>query len=298
MSNIKLFKVSNDIVNEIVGTSIKLETKLQRLIETNLEALLGIRFLASEYSTGTAHGDRIDTLGIDENGRPVIIKYKRSSNENIVTQGLYYLDWLMDHQKDFAYLVSERLEQKTVSQVEWSAPRLLCIAGNFTKFDERAIKQMKRNIELIRYRQFADDLLLFENVTVSDKTNDENKQGSMVYPKRTSTDKVSKADQEISDWHEEIRSYLMNLGDDVQERCQKYVTIYKRSKNFAVLEPRVRKHKLLVHVKISPDTIDCEAGFTRDRRGMHAWGPLEITISSQSDIERVKPLLKKSYDAS
>ena len=43
---------------------------LQRLIEQNIETMLGIRLLGSEYSTGPKHGGRIDTLGIDENASP------------------------------------------------------------------------------------------------------------------------------------------------------------------------------------------------------------------------------------
>ena len=65
--------------------------------------------LASEYSTGPKHGGRIDTLGIDENGNPVIIEYKRATNENVINQGLFYLDWLLDHRAEFKLLVMERL---------------------------------------------------------------------------------------------------------------------------------------------------------------------------------------------
>lgn len=35
----------------------------------------------------------MDTLGIDENNAPVVVEYKRSSNENVINQGLFYLDW-------------------------------------------------------------------------------------------------------------------------------------------------------------------------------------------------------------
>jgi hypothetical protein len=49
--------------------------------------LLGVRFLASEFVT--SNGGRIDTLGLDENGCPVVIlEYKRASNENVINQGL------------------------------------------------------------------------------------------------------------------------------------------------------------------------------------------------------------------
>jgi RecB family endonuclease NucS len=52
---------------------------------------------ATEYETGKAHRGRIDSLGLDENGSPVIFEYKRTSNEDVINQGLFYLDWLMNH---------------------------------------------------------------------------------------------------------------------------------------------------------------------------------------------------------
>jgi len=45
MSDIKIFKIQNQTVNEIKGTSVALEKSLQDLMEKNLEEILGIRFL-------------------------------------------------------------------------------------------------------------------------------------------------------------------------------------------------------------------------------------------------------------
>lgn len=60
-----------------------IEKSVQTLFERNLESLLGVRFLATKYVT-TNGGGRIDTLGLDENGCPVILEYKRATNENVV----------------------------------------------------------------------------------------------------------------------------------------------------------------------------------------------------------------------
>jgi len=47
----------------------------------------------------------MDTLGLVDNGFPVIIEYKRSTNMNVINQGLFYLDWLVTHRGDFEMLV-------------------------------------------------------------------------------------------------------------------------------------------------------------------------------------------------
>jgi hypothetical protein len=135
MSDIKLFRISGDAVTQLEAKSATLERHVQSQIEKHLKELLGIQFLETEYSTGPRHGGRIDTLGIDENGCPVIIEYKRSLNENVINQGLYYLDWLLDHQGEFKLLVLDKFGKDLADKIDWSNPRLLCIAGDFTKYD-------------------------------------------------------------------------------------------------------------------------------------------------------------------
>src|SRR5215469_15993955 len=133
MSDLKLFRINSGIAVELLGTVLALEKPLQALIERNMEVLFGVRFVASEHSTGKKHGGRIDSLGIDENGSPVIFEYKRSVNENVINQGLFYLDWLMDHRADFELLVMKNLGPEPAQQIDWSGPRLICVANDFTR---------------------------------------------------------------------------------------------------------------------------------------------------------------------
>ena len=95
----------------------------------------------------------------------MIIEYKRATNENVINQGLFYLDWLLDHRAEFRLLVMDKLGEDVSGEIDWTAPRLLCIAGGFTRYDEHAVQQMNRNIELIRYRRFGETLLMLELVT-------------------------------------------------------------------------------------------------------------------------------------
>jgi hypothetical protein len=165
MSDIKLFRIGAGTVDELTGLTDTIEKSVQILFEKNLEALLGVRFLASEFTT--SNGGRIDSLGIDENGCPVILEYKRALNENVINQGLFYLDWLMDHRKDFQWLVLEKLGKRDAESVDWPAPRLICIAGDFNRYDDHAVKQIQRNIELIRYRRFGSELLMLDLVAAT-----------------------------------------------------------------------------------------------------------------------------------
>jgi RecB family endonuclease NucS len=104
-----LYQIKQNSTQQIKPSSFKSERELQRLFEANLEDLLGVRFVASEFTTGDRQRGRIDTLGLDEDGTPVIIEYKKSSKENIINQGLFYLDWLVDHKGDFTLIAQETL---------------------------------------------------------------------------------------------------------------------------------------------------------------------------------------------
>jgi len=302
MSDIKLFRTANNKVEELQGRSATIEKSLQTQIERHMEEFLGVRFLATEYSTGKAHGGRIDSLGLDENGCPVIIEYKRARDENVINQGLFYLDWLMDHQADFKLLVIEKLGKDAADGIEFSSPRLLCIASDFTKYDEHAVKQINRNIELIRYRRFGEDLLLLELVNATSVTESVHLSGGGKEPNqyKTAAEYLSQSPQELKDLYAELDVQLMALGDDVHKKELKYYFAYKRLQNFVCVEFYPQAKKLLVYLKINPDTIQLEDGFTRDVRsvGHFGTGDLQVTISSMADLEKTKPLLLRSYEAS
>ena len=51
---------------------------------------------------------RIDSLGIDKNGSPCIIEFKKNQNDNVINQGLSYLRWLLDHKADFEILCQNK----------------------------------------------------------------------------------------------------------------------------------------------------------------------------------------------
>lgn len=307
MSDIKLFRTEVGTVTELRGTAVALEKSLQTLIEGNMEAFLGVRFLASEFAT--TNGGRMDSLGIDENGSPVIVEYKRASNENVINQGLFYLDWLMDHRRDFEWLVLERYGAEQAKAVNWGTPRLICIAGDFTKFDAHAVNQMNRNIALVRYRRFGEELLLFELLTsASERPSREapaiiDAQGEPAiarprYLQKTVTQYLADADQELVDLYEATKAYLLAIGDDVEMKTLDNYVAFRRLKNFACVEVKPQIRHLKVFVKVDPDTIDLEPGFTRDVRkiGHFGTGDLEIIITDVANLDKAKPLMDRSYD--
>jgi len=310
MSDIQLFRLQNDAATELTAFAAALERNLQRLIEGQMETFLGVRFLATEYATGKTHRGRIDSLGLDENNCPVIIEYKRHSNENVINQGLFYLDWLLDHKAEFRWLVMEKLGKDVADSVEWPGTRLLCIAADFTRYDQHAVQQIPRNIELIRYKLFGEDLLLLELVntqTVAEPA-PQAPGPSAASPTGASpaaakpqgkdkgfAEQLEGAAAEIQALYADLRSFVFALGDDVTEKQPKLYVAFRKLKNFAcvVMHP----NKMLVILKLNPDTVALEEGFSRDVRQIGHWGTgdLELCLRNAADLERAKPLLERAY---
>lgn len=214
MPEIKLFNIStSNKSTQIKSKSLKLERQIQNIVEKNLEELFGIKFLASEYIIDNG---RVDTLGLDENNCPVVIEYKLNSNTNIINQGLFYLDWFMEHKAEFDILCREKLGAKI--DIDWDNPRLLCIATDFNKYDDNAIKQINRNIELIRYTLFEKDLLMIQLASaVSEKTRTTNTSGDKYICHRIEY-RLTTTNKNIIEYTKELDEYILNLGDDIQKK--------------------------------------------------------------------------------
>lgn len=302
MSDIKLFRIGAGTVHELSGSSVGLEKSLQSLIERHLEVFLGVRFLASEYSTGKTHSGRIDTLGIDENNSPVIIEYKRSLNENVINQGLFYLDWLLDHRAEFTLLAMKQAGPEVEDKIDWTSPRLICIAGDFTRYDEHAVAQINRTIELVRYRKYDDEYIVLElvNAVTATASADTSSSSTPKAKSKTVSDYLDQSPTDLRDLYQALEDDLVALGDDVTKKITQVYIAFRRIKNFACVEVHPQSKKLLLYLKVDPDTVPLKEGFTRDVRniGHFGTGDLEVTVALPEDLERAKPLIVDSYESS
>ncbi len=304
MSEIKLFRMANGRAVEVPGEAGGLEKSLQTLLEHNLDAMLGVRFGTSEHSTGKLHGGRVDTLGIDENDCPVILEYKRAVSENVVSQGLYYLDWLLDHKADFKLLVLDRFGKEAADAIDWTAPRLICVAADFTKHDEHAVRQINRNIDLVRYRRFGQELLALELLTstTADALGTDEDVPKPAPGKQSGDKPVSQSlaemEQSLRDLWEQLRAFLLGLGDDVTEKHLKLYIAFRRIRNFVTV--CVLRKGLCLYLHVDPVTVTIEEGFTRDMREKGHWGTgdLEVWVTDRASLKKAEPLIVRAYEGS
>jgi len=291
MAEIKLFKIGNQI-EELKSSSTAIEKELQNIIEKNMYEFFGVRFLKSEYKIDNG---RMDSIGIDENNCPVIFEYKCHTNENVINQGLFYLNWLLEHKANFKLLVLEELGSEVAKEIDWSMPRIICIAGDFNRYDEEAIKQINRNVSLIKYKKYGNELLLFELLNSNTVAPIEVEDDGKKHIDKSFLQQYENAPSKFKDIYDELKDYALNLGEDVSENTLKLYSAFKKIKNFSTIE--IYQSRILLNVKLNPDDFVLNENL-RDIRNIGHWGvgDMQLIIRSEKDLELAKELIQKAYE--
>ena len=296
MSEIKLYQTTEKVL-ELMPSSVGFEKELQTLVEKNMNVFFGVTFLKSEF---VIDGGRMDSLGLDENYSPIIFEYKRSINENVINQGLFYLDWLMGHKKDYEWVVMEALGKDVAKKIDWSAPTVVCIASDFTKYDIYAVNQISRNIKLVKYIRYGKDFVLFEQVN-SPKTGSSNNMGlnstgsaSPAIHYTTQEELLPKIPSKIRDLFKEICAFIELIDEELDAVQLKYYKAYKKIQNVICIE--AHKEKVILYLKLDPTKEKLVRGFSRDvsKIGHYGTGSLEISISDEAQFEEAKPIIERA----
>lgn len=292
MSEITLFKIKPN-VKKINGNTVLIEKEIQTIIENNMYQFFGVTFLASEYAFD---GGRMDSIGIDENYSPVIFEYKRTQNENVINQGLYYLNWLLEHKDSFELLVLKKLGKQFSDQIDWSIPRVLCIAGDFNKYDEEAIKQINRKVTLFKYRKYDDDLIMFEQLNTNNvqPLNNVSTDSSNKKAETTFLENLDKISPKLKLIYDDIKDFTLKIGDEVSFEPLKLYGAFKKITNFCSVV--IKQNKLKMYFKLDPTKYSNECLRDVSDLGHRGTGDLEMTITDECQMELVKQLIQDAYN--
>jgi predicted transport protein len=293
---------------ELQGATVALKVELQRRVEAGMEPMLGIRFLASEYPTGQWHRGRIDTLGLDENGAPAVVEFKKGSDSGVLSQAVSYLTWLCSASFEFEALVKKKLGPEAVESIDWRNPRAVCIAAGFSHHDRVAVHDNPRPIDLVRYRVFDGGLLSL--LLVESGAGSAN---SVPPPQRRRRALLGSGNGEgpelaqatigpapacLRDLYAELDEVLTAWGE-VEVRTLRHYVAYRLMVNRASVVFRPAHEVILVYLTLDPDTVTLEEGFTRDMRGIGhlGTGDVEVRITSAADLEKAGPLIRRAFEA-
>ena len=300
-----LFQRTKSKLNTVEQTNFDSEKSLQHLIEQNLETVFNCRFVASEFVTGALHGGRIDTLALSEDHNPVIIEYKKVESSELINQSLFYLAWIQDHRGDFEIAAQKELGPDI--EVDWSDIRVICIAPNFRKYDLHAVQVMGANLELWSYRLYKDDSLYFEEIfqksigtssstsgnsalTAGQKAALTRKTGSYTFDEH-----LKDRPKSIQQMAVNLQEFMLGLDPSMEESPKKFYVAYKISQNIVCME--VQQKRLLLYLKLDPNTLDELPKFARDVReiGHYGTGDLELSVNNESDLDSAKKLCELAY---
>lgn len=279
-----------------------LERDIQNIFEDNLIELLNVTFLAHEYST--SFGGRMDTLGIDNEGNPCVIEYKKGQNDSVINQGLSYLRWLLDHKDSFEKLCNEK---KVTIQIQWGAPRVICVAESYNKFDADTADLLPINIELYKYKLYEDDLLVldkenYQKVKLSDKpkfTNGDSAKQEKLQEVYTLEDHLALADVDTQELFRALKEAILSIDQNIVEEPKKLYVAYKMTRNF--VDVVFKKNKLKLFLNVKSGELDDPQGIARDLEvpahiGHWGNGDYELSLASHEELEYIMSLILQSYE--
>ena len=304
-----LFQIANDSLVSIAQSDLDSEKRLQALVERSLGETFNCRLVASEFSTGATHPGRIDTLALSEENNPVIIEYKKVEASDLINQSLFYLSWLNDHHGNFEIAARRKIPDVTI---DWSSIRVICLAPNYKKYDMHGVPMMGANIELWKYRLFANSCLYLEEVyrkamrTAPDTSDAPTKDPVMVAAgKKAAITRATASytvDQHfhgkpeyVRELAQKVREFITGLDTAIEEAPKKTYIAYKISQNIACL--RIGNKEIAVYLKLDPKEVTPPLPIVRDVSKIHhvGSGDTEVSIESEADLEAAKSLIEKAY---
>ena len=115
---------------------------------------------------------------------------------------------------------------------------------------------------------------------------------------KTHADQIATASLELLALFEQTRSFILAQGDDIIEKPLKLYVAFRRLKNFVCMSliSKQDPHVFLT-LKLDPETVDLEKGFSRDVSNIGHWGTgdLEIVLRSPADFIKAKALIERAY---
>lgn len=298
------YKIDKKQLTLIKENPFKLEKEIQNIVEGNLEPLLRLEFIRTEF---TVDDFRIDTLAFDpENKAFVIIEYKRDKNHSVVDQGYTYLGLLLKRRADFilAYQIAKSVYLRP-EDVDWSQSRVIFISPKFTTYQKAAINFKDLPIELWEIKRFANDTISFEQIIKSSSKasiqtitkNDTITKVSKEVKVYNEEDQLNKGGEEIKNLYTEIKEYLLSLDDDITIYPKK-VTIGFKVGNKVFCDIEFQKRALLLFLNAKVGQLHDTEHITHDVSKVGHLGSgdykVRLPLKEEMDMESVYSLIRQT----
>lgn len=296
-----LYLNQNSKLKEVDEKAFKLEREIQKVFEENLNTVMGLRLVKSEF---TIKNKRIDTLAFDKQSNAfIIIEYKRDRSLSVVDQGFTYLSLMLENKADFIIEYNESLGLNLKrDDVDWSQTRVAFVSTSFTENQILATNFKDIAIELWEVKQFENNII---SVNAIKKTNaaasikpltQQNQALKKVIDEikvYTEEEHVAKATEEIAELYGKFKSAILSLADDIEIKPVKLYIAFKKDTNIVDINVQKNSLKLFINAKIG--TLIDPLNIARDISKIGHWGngDYEVQVESDKDLEYIMSLVKQ-----
>lgn len=280
----------------------KLEKEIQKIFEDNLEEILDLELVQSEF---TIQNKRIDTLAYDKQNKAfIIIEYKRDKNSSVVDQGFTYLNLMLENKATFILAYNETLN-KTLhsSTIDWSQTRVIFVSTNFTENQKQATNFKDLGIELYEIKRFEGDIIVInpykktnsatsiKSITEKNETLKNIAKEIKVY---TEDDHTGNKSDEIIELYETFKNAILNLSDDIEIQPKLDYIAFKKNSNIADI--CIQKKGLKIWINLKKGQLEDPKNIMRDVSEMGHWGngDYEIVVTDTENIEYIMSLVKQA----
>ena len=294
-------------IQQIIAFPFQLEREIQNLVESNLELLLNLRFIRSEFSiSGSIQQLRIDTLAFDVTNKAfVIIEYKQDRNFSVVDQGYAYLAAMLNSKADFILEYNENSKDiLRKSDVDWSQSRVIFISQAFTSYQKEAINFKDLPISLWEIRRYNNETISFEKVcklnatesiktiSIADQTVNNVNNAIVVY---TEDNHLVNAKENIINLYNQLKDAILEFDNAELKVTKSYISFSVDGGNF--VDIYLQKKGLKIWINLPKGQLDDPYKVARDvsKVGHLGNGDYEIQVSSPEKLDYITTLVKQAY---
>lgn len=279
----------------------KLEKEIQNIFEKNLQNIMSLILVKSEFSI---KNKRIDTLAFDKQSQAfIIIEYKRDKNYSVVDQGLTYLNIMLQNRAEFILTYNETLNETLHSKdVDWTQSRVAFVSPSFTENQISASDFKDLGIELWEVKQFENNILSVNSIKKSNAAqsikplleNNESfkevKENIKVY---TEEDHYKNGSDVTIELYEKFKTSILNLADNIEILPQKFYIAFKKGSNITDIEMQKKALKIFINAKFG--SINDPKNIAKDvsNIGHRGNGEYQIQIENDNDLEYIMSLIKQ-----
>ncbi len=300
-----IYKLNKNKLVAIKERKIDLEKMVQQIVETNLNEIMGLNFVCSEYALNNL---RIDTLAFDEEQQSfVIIEYKKDRSFSVVDQGYAYLALLLNNKADFILEYNEKNNANLrKDSIDWSQSKVIFVSSSFTKYQQEAMGFKDLPIELWEVKLYDEGLFLFNQMHVSEK-----RESIKTIAKGNNVDVVSKEIKQYSlndhiktSWDvsknlfETLSQKILDLDSNFEiSPVKQYIGFKIGAKNVVLI--KIRQSKLLIELlRTKPEDlrdVEKKTKYLINSFKFHHQHVTQFEIEKEEDIDYGMMLIKQVY---